>query len=67
MQAGEFLNDLVMFDQTALNWSTPIGGNTSMTPAGRYDHGMAYHEDQIYIFGGWGEAGKIVIRTMFLC
>jgi hypothetical protein len=56
-----------MFDQTALNWSTPLGGNTSMTPAGRYDHGMAYHEDQIYIFGGWGEAGKIAIRTMLLC
>ena len=67
MQAGEFLNDLVMFDQTSLNWSMPFGANTSSTPEGRYDHGMAYLDDQIYIFGGWGKAGMTDLLMMFLC
>jgi hypothetical protein len=58
---------LVVFDQTALNWSMPLGGNMSIAPEGRYDHGMAYLEDQIYVFGGWGEAGMYVFHTMLDC
>jgi hypothetical protein len=57
----------VLFDQTALNWSTPLGSNVSTKPEGRYDHGMAYLDDRLYIFGGWGEAGKFDSRAMLVC
>jgi N-acetylneuraminic acid mutarotase len=46
-----WLNDLLIFDLTTLEWSGPVA-TQGIAPVGRLQHSAITYEKKIYIFGG---------------
>ena len=55
--AGQFLNDLLVFNPATLAWADLSFVTRGPTPSQRYGHGFQTAGGLLYIFGGQSDAG----------